>query len=266
MKHVSEPNYRSEPVSDQIVDVTGPESAVAKFFSDPFIKMSSLQGKPVSEREYADLFLKAVNHGELTFSEYLRMLGGLMVEDVESNRPLRLNESHIRNYRKTLSEIVASPAHINTHAHTHAADSLIGRIAAIPVAAMTSNGLSVTYQIVGRDQQASLDYAFVLVLAKFAKDLRQCRLATCGKFFLVDPNLGRKKQREYCSPEHRDDRLNTSGSKRVQASRANMTAEEWRSIQAIDPGMTPQKWKAVKANRPRITPESWVGQQTRKHK
>jgi hypothetical protein len=271
------------PISDRGTIVEGAASAVGKFLADPFVRGCALS-EFVSDREYAELFLKGISQGFLSVPDWQRLLGGAQVELVSPSEPYHLKGELIQYYRSVLGHLLTdeSPERTNriNDAYLRLESKLSGRVASVPAIysrpidrspaalrsrpiALQNSELTISHKVIAVDTEASLDYAFALVLSKFLKDLHQCQLASCGKFFLVNDEQGRYKQREYCTPEHREESLNRRGSQRVQASRAKMSAEEWRALKECDPQMTPQKWNAIKLSHSRLTASKWIAQQNK---
>jgi hypothetical protein len=109
----------------------------------------------------------------------------------------------------------------------------------------------------GVDAEASLWYAFALVLQRFQGDLRQCQLKACGRFFLYDPSA---EPRKYCRTEHREEHIEQDAANRKQARRADMSASEWRDVLKVAPLLTVKLWKDFKRTHPRTMPEKFVEQ------
>jgi hypothetical protein len=265
-----------------VVIVEGQGSAVSAFLKDPFISACN-SSEPVSEREYVDLFLKGINQGELSQRDWIRLLGG--AEIVPTDKSVQLPTDRVEYYKSILEMVVSSAPGPNgqiTAAKFCAENAVFERLAAVRVvflipkdkrpaslrrpASEQEFDLRIEYQVVGVDHNASLDYAFSLLLSKFSSELRRCRWSKCRRFFLGDPDLGRKKQREFCEESHREPQLNIERGERVQAKRAAVTVEQWRDLKKVEPMITPQKWKAIKAASLRMSPEKWIAEQQRKSK
>jgi hypothetical protein len=74
------------------------------------------------------------------------------------------------------------------------------------------------YRYMAQDLRAALAYGVLLIRdkgRKFGEDLKQCRLAGCGRYFLAsdqvkDPSAPGRRRHRYCSREHMDAGQNTS--------------------------------------------------------
>jgi hypothetical protein len=81
-----------------------------------------------------------------------------------------------------------------------------------------SGALRPKYRYLPDDLRAALAYGVLLLRdteRPFGKDLKQCRLPGCGRFFLAsdqvtDPSLPGRRRHRYCSPEHMAAGQNTS--------------------------------------------------------
>jgi hypothetical protein len=94
--------------------------------------------------------------------------------------------------------------------------------------------------------------AHVLLLLVDARStvgrVRRCQLETCGRFFL-DSDLSRRgTPLKYCEVAHRQEREQRLGVERIQARRAGMSVDDFRSAKVA--GQTPAEWK--KLNRRRV--------------
>jgi hypothetical protein len=228
----------------------------ARYLRESFVSILSPTGMPLSERGYAESFLNVVNGGRVLLSHWKQMIGGFVEESRSSSSGM--DRESIEEYKCALDSLLASETRL-TNQHLSVLANLVSETTlAIPRIALGANDVSVSYQIIGKDVYASLQYAYIMLVTKFADDLRRCRFTNCNAFFLIDPSLGKRKQREYCSEIHRNQQLEYGAKDRVHASRAGVTAQEWRALKAKDVDITPGEWKSIKRKSPGITPGKWI--------
>jgi hypothetical protein len=217
--------------------------AAAAFLAEPLVRLST-KADVLSERHYVELFLKAINTGRLSPSDWVSLSAGT-ASQVSGDLPfLTLPPEVVRHHREQLAEMERNPAHMSRQIGRKAAEALNGRIVALPILQVTAEGPVTTYRLYGTDEFAGLDFGHWLLLSKHAQDLCRCHLPRCGIFFLVEPVARGRSRREYCRPAHRKERFASEGSERAAASRAHVPLKEWRAIKASDPGITPTKWNA----------------------
>jgi hypothetical protein len=84
------------------------------------------------------------------------------------------------------------------------------------------------YLIVANEVSGFLGYATSLLIDPargFGRRLRWCALEKCGKYFLQPEKV---RLRQYCSDDHRDQAHDSDAAVRVAASRAGMSAKDYR--------------------------------------
>lgn len=217
-------------------------------FTQEFVRALALApGSIPTRRAYAETFLNAINTGIITDEDATWMLTG-MLNQGSKNRSLELPPALTAHYRELLAKVVRDPWQMTPLRCAQLAATLAGKIIAVPVPSTGGEGgFNLSWRIAAINLETAFDLAGLFLFSDFFMHIHQCQLSSCGIFFLATGTSSGKKGRyrtEYCSPAHREMRLDGEGSSRVQASRAGVTAEEWREIKAQHPDMTPTKWKA----------------------
>jgi hypothetical protein len=196
----------------------------------------------LSERDYVEFLLRVVNTGKITPWDLVVLRANGMdppdewTEAVPSSWPGNL----VDDFKQQLTLVHGNPS-AAARLVPPLVQRLVGRILLVPLAESPTftagrtptagapiEPIEMTYLPRCADEHAGLEYAELILITKFAKDLCRCRLPSCGIFFLAERAPRGRIRREYCTPAHRKERFAAEGADRVRASRARLSIEEWR--------------------------------------
>jgi hypothetical protein len=256
-------------VENSPAKISATQSVNARLLSD-LNDTLNVKLEPVSEFEYAEVFIRSILTGELSPQDSLRLGNAGPVGHI--TLPLPIEPQRLAYYRESLAHLVrlndsehsdskreVSQQHV-IEARVVSAERINRRIATVPRIHWLKNEPTLSHAIVGADIQACLDYAFSLVLFKWRNQLHQCHLDSCRTFWLCKAG---DKRRRFCSQKHRVDFGNADAKYRKQAAKFDMKVPEWREIRQIDPTMTAPKWQAILAAASPLTAEHWITGQKR---
>lgn len=187
-------------------------------------------GPILTEREYIEAALAFAN-GDPN-AEFLGWLDGVrrdpkpvqpglsQIEEVEKDFP---------NLRTELREGLTYLTQNDPEHRRGTVENLTGWIAIFPVFRSEPDGLKVQHRILAADTRAGMHYALALLLdpsRPYGKDLCQCQLEECGRFFFqIKPPTGRP-QRRYCCSDHMDKAHELNSGERVRKSRERRRARQ----------------------------------------
>jgi hypothetical protein len=207
-----------------IKDPAAPSNAVEQFHENQLIQLLRT-GRAIPDRRRIELFLKALNTGELMDSERITLQVGVEWQ-LRDDEVWRLDPELIALRKEVLVHYLETSPRVLSGFGGSLCERLKWSIVSIPVFEMSRSGELVRNEIVvGKDDTAGLDYALLLLLSssrEFGRDLCKCR--ECGTFFLVEPVPKGRPRREYCSVAHRDKFFEDGAGARVKKSREEQRA------------------------------------------
>lgn len=175
-----------------------------------------LKQSPLSEQEFVDAAIRFANAGNAA-AEWLALTMGVRMPWNLQPTTLTPFESERATFRSALGEIATGNSLKNPGAIADA-----GRMVLIPRANLKGRKLRIKYWYLPLDLPAALAYALLLLADQtkgHGRNLRQCQLDQCQKFFFIQrPKTGRPRTK-YCSDEHMHKAHQASASQRVRKSR-----------------------------------------------
>lgn len=174
--------------------------------------------EPLSEQEFVDAAINFANDGNIP-EAWSSLVFGVKVPWKFQPTVFSPFESERESFRSSLSEIASGNQLSNPSAVTESA----GHMLLIPRADLSGRKLRVTYWYLPGDFPAALAYVLLLFVDEtkgYGRNLRQCQLERCQKFFLVQRQPTGRPRTTYCSGKHMEEFHNAGAPQRVRNSRA----------------------------------------------
>ena len=185
--------------------------------------------EPLAEQEFVDAAINFANAGNIPEAWSSLLLG---TKTPWKFQPTDFSpfESDREPFRAALSEIVRGNVLSNPGAITASA----GRMLLIPRVDLSGRKLRITHWYLPQDLSAALAYVLLLFVDEtkgYGRNLRQCQLERCQKFFFVQrPKTGRPRT-TYCSDKHMHEAHKATAPQRVRNSRAKKRRSSQRTKQ-----------------------------------